>query len=118
MAVAIIVFVGGYAVGQYLAVGKAVSVVFDISIPAAVIISGIVILAYSAKGGLESSIPTQFFQALIMLITTLGMLSVAIWLGGGPSELMDSLRSTHPELLSFKVGQSWWLYWSFKQYSR
>ena len=109
LAVAIIVFVGGYAVGQYLAVGKAVSVVFDISIPAAVIISGIVILAYSAKGGLESSIPTQFFQALIMLITTLGMLSVAIWLGGGPSELMDSLRSTHPELLSFKVGQSWWL---------
>lgn len=109
LAVVIIVLVGGYAVGQYLAVGKAVSVVFDISIPAAVIISGVVILAYSAKGGLESSIPTQFFQALIMLITTLGMLSVAIWLGGGPSELMDSLRSTHPELLSFKVGQSWWL---------
>ena len=109
LAVVIIILVGGYAVGQYLAVGKAVSVVFDISIPAAIIISGIVILAYSAKGGLESSIPTQFFQALIMLITTLGMLSVAIWLGGGPSELMDSLRSTHPELLSFKVGQSWWL---------
>ena len=109
LAVVIIVLVGGYAVGQYLAVGKAVSVVFDISIPAAIIISGVVILAYSAKGGLESSIPTQFFQALIMLITTLGMLSVAIWLGGGPSELMDTLRSTHPELLSFKVGQSWWL---------
>ena len=109
LAVAIIVLVGGYAVGQYLAVGKAVSVVFDVSMPAAIIISGVVILAYSAKGGLESSIPTQFFQALVMLITTLGMLSVATWLGGGPAQLLDTLQSTHPELLSFKVGQSWWL---------
>ena len=109
LAIAIIILVGGYAVGQYLAVGKAVSVVFDISMPAAVILSGVVILAYSAKGGLESSIPTQFFQALIMLTTTLGMLSVATWLGGGPAQLMDALQSTHPELLSFKVGESWWL---------
>ena len=109
LAVAIIVLVGGYAVGQYLAIGKAVSVVFDISIPAAVIVSGVVILAYSAKGGLESSIPTQFFQALVMLMTTIGMLSVATWLGGGPSGLISTLQSTHPELLSFKVGHSWWL---------
>ena len=109
LAVAIIVLVGGYAVGQYLAIGKAVSVVFDISIPAAVIVSGIVILAYSAKGGLESSIPTQFFQALVMLITTLGMLSTAIYLGGGPTELINTLQSTHPELLSLKVRESWWL---------
>ena len=108
LAVAIIVLVGGYAVGQYLAVGKAVSVVFDISMPAAIIVSGVVILAYSAKGGLESSIPTQFFQALIMLITTLGMLSIAIWHGGGPAQLIDTLQSTQPALLSFKVDQSWW----------
>ncbi len=109
LAVAIIVLVGGYAVGQYLAVGKAVSVVFDVSTPAAIIISGVVILAYSAKGGLESSIPTQFFQALVMLMTTIGMLSVATWFGGGPAQLLETLQSTHPELLSFKVGQSWWL---------
>lgn len=109
LAVAIIVLVGGYAVGQYLAVGKAVSVVFDISMPAAIVVSGAIILAYSAKGGLESSIPTQFFQALVMLFTTLGMLSIAISLGGGPAQLIDTLRSTHPELLSFKVKQSWWL---------
>lgn len=109
LAIAIIIFVGGYAVGQYLAIGKAVSVVFDISIPAAVIVSGVVILAYSAKGGLESSIPTQFFQALVMLMTTLGMLSMAIYLGGGPTELIITLQSTHPELLSFKVRESWWL---------
>ena len=109
LAVAIIVLVGGYAVGQYLAVGKAVSVVFDVSMPAAIIISGVVILAYSAKGGLESSIPTQFFQALVMLMTTLGMLSTAIYLGGGPSELINTLQSTQPELLSFKVRESWWL---------
>lgn len=109
LALAIIVLVGGYAVGQYLAIGKAVSVAFDISMPVAIIISGAIILAYSAKGGLESSIPTQFFQALIMLVTTVGMLTVAIYLGGGPSQLIHTLQTTHSELLTFKVEQSWLL---------
>ncbi len=109
LATAIIVFVGSYAVGQYLAVGKAVSVVFDISIPAAILVSGAVILCYSAKGGLESSIPTQFFQALIMLLTTVGMLSMAIYLGGGPTQLLATLQSADPQLFSLKVEQSGWV---------
>jgi len=76
LALICIVFLGLYAVGQFLAAGKAVTVAFEFSMTHAIIASGIVIAAYSAKGGLESSIPTQFLQALIMLFTTVGLLDL------------------------------------------
>ncbi len=107
LAIVSIVFVGLYAVGQFLAAGKAVHAVFDISMAPAIILTAIVILAYSAKGGLHSSIPTQFVQALLMLLTTTGMFVFALVLGGGPDEIINQLRVIDPDLLAFDGGRGY-----------
>ena len=109
LAIAIIAFVGLFAVGQFLAVGKAINAVFDLSMTSAIIVSGLIILAYSAKGGLESSIPTQFFQALVMLMATTGMFVLAIILGDGPVQIIKSIQSVDPDLLSIDGGQGLWV---------
>ena len=108
LAVAIIVFVGLYAVGQFLAAGKAINAVFNIPMTFAIVMSGLIILAYSAKGGLEASIPTQSFQALVMLFTTIGMLSYAIVHYGNPQQIIESLNSTDPGLLSIDGEEGYW----------
>lgn len=109
LALICVVFVGLYAVGQFLAAGKAVNAVFDISLAPAIILSGVVILAYSAKGGLQSSIPTQFVQALIMLFTTIGMFALALWIGGGPLQIISEVRELDPNLLAFDGGRGYLL---------
>jgi sodium/proline symporter len=63
-----------------------------------------VILAYAVKGGLQSSIPTQFVQALIMLFTTIGMFILAVYIGGGPIQIAADLNSLDPDLLSLDGG--------------
>ena len=108
LAVAIIVFVGLYAVGQFLAAGKAINAVFNIPMTFAIVMSGLIILAYSAKGGLEASIPTQSFQALVMLFTTIGMLLYAIVHYGNPQQIIESLNSTDPGLLSIDGEEGYW----------
>ncbi len=109
LALICIVFLGLYAVGQFLAAGKAVTVAFDFSMTHAIIASGIVIAAYSAKGGLESSIPTQFLQALIMLFTTVGLLLIALYEGQGPAHILHAIQALDPKLLSLSGGKEYLL---------
>lgn len=100
-----IVFVGLFATGQFLAAGKAVNAVFDLSLVPAVFLTTLFIAACSAKGGLESSIPTQFVQALIMLVTTLGMFVLSLVISGGPGSLINELNSIDPNLLTLNAGE-------------
>lgn len=100
-----IIFVGLFATGQFLAAGKAVNAVFDLSLVPAVLLTAVFIAACSAKGGLESSIPTQFVQALIMLATTLGMFVLSLVISGGPGPLINDLNALDPNLLTFNAGQ-------------
>ena len=113
LAVISIVFVGLYAVGQFLAAGKAVNAVFDISLTPAIFISGAIILAYCAKGGLQSSIPTQFVQAIIMLFTTIGMFILALVVGGGPMQIIGELQALDASLLAFDAGRGYLLMFIF-----
>ena len=105
LALASIVFVGLFAVSQFLAAGKAINAAFDIPMAPSIIVSCAVILIYSAKGGLESSIPTQFFQAIIMFITTIGILVFTITIGDGPIETIRAIESIDPNLLSLHGGK-------------
>jgi len=68
-----------------------------------------VIAAYSAKGGLESSIPTQFLQALIMLFTTVGLLLIALYAGRGPANVYHAISELNPTLLSISGGKAYLL---------
>jgi sodium/proline symporter len=103
-ALIIIVFLGLYAIGQFLAAGKAINAVFNLDIAYTILLSAVIIAAYSAKGGLMASIPTQVVQALIMLFTTIGLFLLALYLGGGPGQLIENIRQINPQLLSLDNG--------------
>jgi sodium/proline symporter len=113
LALICVIFLGLYAIGQFLAAGKAVTAVFDFSMTKAIIASGIIIAAYSAKGGLESSIPTQFLQALIMLFTTVGLLLIALYTGQGPMHILEAIQALDPDLLSLSGGKEYLLLTAF-----
>jgi sodium/proline symporter len=107
MAMVCIVFIGLYAVAQFLAVGKAVSAFFDIPLTLTVIATAVFIVLTSAKGGLESSIPTQFVQAIIMLMTTIGMFTFSLIIAGGPVQVVSDLNALSPDILMLNSQGIW-----------
>lgn len=83
-------FVGG----QIIAGGKLLQVTLEINLTFAVVLSGTVILAYTALGGLKAVIYTDVFQMLILLV---GIVFLAVPIGlyqvGGWSGLVEHFGS-------------------------
>lgn len=76
-------FVGG----QIIAGGKLLQVTLDMDLTFAVVLSGAIILAYTAMGGLKAVIYTDVFQMLVLLVgiifiaVPIGMYQVGGWQG-------------------------------------
>jgi len=76
-------FVGG----QIIAGGKLLQVTLEMNLTAAVILSGSIILAYTAMGGLKAVIYTDVFQMFVLLIgivfiaVPIGLIEVGGWAG-------------------------------------
>ncbi len=74
-------FVGG----QIIAGGKLLQVTLDLNLTFAVVLSGTIILAYTAMGGLKAVIYTDVFQMIILMIgivfiaVPIGMMKVGGW---------------------------------------
>lgn len=83
-------FVGG----QIIAGGKLLQVTMDISLAWAVAVSGAVILAYTAMGGLKAVIYTDVFQMFVLMI---GIVFIAVPIGmyqvGGWSAMVEHFES-------------------------
>ena len=107
----IVVFVGLYAAGQLLAAGKTVNALFDIPLHWGIAAAGAVILVFCARGGLRASIWTNALQAVLMLLTTVGMLIAGVIACDGPGAALDGLLNNHPELLDplSATGNAWLL---------
>ena len=90
-------FVGG----QIIAGGKLLQVTLSLDLTLAIIVSGLVIVGYTAMGGLKAVIYTDVFQmgvlfvGIILLLVPLGLMAV-----GGPSALIDHF-SQDPATASF-----------------
>lgn len=67
-------FVGG----QIIAGGKLLQVTLDMNLTVAVVLSGAIILAYTAMGGLKAVIYTDVFQMFVLMI---GILLIAVPIG-------------------------------------
>lgn len=74
-------------VTQMTAIGEILQITFDWSLPAAIILGGSVIIAYTVAGGMWSVTITDFLQFVIMtagvffLLLPLGLLEVGGWQG-------------------------------------
>lgn len=105
-AITTIGFVSFFCAAQLLAAGKTVGIIFNVDINIGIIISGVVIVLYCFRGGLSASIWVNFIQAIMMLVTTLGMLALVTYHEGGMGEIVTGLRAVDPALLTFSGSYS------------
>lgn len=109
-AVCIVIFVGQYASAQLLAAGKTLNALFEIPRSAGILVSAIIIVAYCARGGLRASIWTNAMQAVVMVLTSVGVLAAIVMDCGGPANAIAGLAAGHPQLLDpFLVNRNWLL---------
>lgn len=89
-------FVGG----QIIAGAKLIQVTVGLSLTLAVVVSGAIVLAYTALGGLKAVIYTDVFQMIVLLV---GVIFIAVPLGlyqvGGWSGIVDHF-SANPDTVS------------------
>ncbi len=78
-----ILFLGTYAAAQISAGGKAMQVMLDWTPEAGAIISAILILAYSAVGGIRASLWTDAAQSIVMVLAMTLLVGVTVSELGG-----------------------------------
>lgn len=96
----------GWVAGQFVALGLAFEVLSHGAIPldAGIALGGVIVIAYTAAGGMWSVAITDFFQAIVIIA---GLAYVAFVLGGlagGPASVMAEAASN--ERLRFLPGAS------------
>lgn len=95
-----LVFLTVYAAAQLKAGSKATSSLLDWSAEMGIIISALIILAYSFVGGLRASIWTDVAQSIVMIGGMLLLLWVGIEHFGGLSATLTQLHQVSPEYMN------------------
>lgn len=98
--VIILVMVGAYVTAQMVASGKALSSFIAIDYGPAVIVGGVVIIAYTLVGGFKAVAYTDVVQGVLMLAGLIVVPLVAINAAGGFEGLATSLAAIDPNLLN------------------
>jgi Na+/proline symporter len=100
-ALAIVVGTIGYLGSQALALGILIDSMFDLngllgewSLPLAMAGGMLVVLAYSAAGGMVAGVYTDLLQGGLMILTALFVFGYALQAGGGPGAILSSIASS------------------------
>lgn len=99
-AVIIIIFFIPYTASGFAACGKLFSSLFGVNYMTAMIISAIVIVAYTAAGGFLAASTTDFIQSIIMTIAIIVVLIFGVVSAGGMGAVIDNAKEL-PGYLSF-----------------
>ena len=99
-AVLIIIFFVPYTASGFAACGKLFHSLFGINYMTAMIISAIVIVAYTTAGGFLAASTTDFVQGIIMTIAIVFVLVFSTISAGGVGAVIDNVRNL-PGYLSF-----------------
>ena len=92
-AVAIIVFFIPYTASGFAACGKLFSSLFGVNYHTAMIISAIVIVAYTATGGFSAASTTDLIQSIVMTIALFVVVFFGINVAGGLDTVMENARA-------------------------
>jgi len=82
-AIAIIVFFVPYTASGFSACGKLFMNLFDVKYEVAMVISAIIIIAYTTTGGFLAASRTDFVQSIVMTIALLAVLGYGTYHAGG-----------------------------------
>lgn len=96
-AVFIVIFFIPYTASGFAACGKLFSTLFDISYLTAMIISAVVIVAYTALGGFLAASTTDFIQSIVMSLALLIVILFGINIAGG----VDAVIANGKELAGY-----------------
>ena len=83
MGILVCTFLGAYTAGQFIASGKILGVYFNLNLSTAILITSGIILPYILRGGLLSSVWTDFGQALLTTILVVLLLGYGFYINGG-----------------------------------
>ncbi len=95
----ILIFMVGYVSSQFVGGGKAFAASFGLSPAAGVLITALIVLAYTTLGGFLAVSLSDTLQACIMIVALIVVPVVAIADGGGLLAVVGELRGFDPTLI-------------------
>ncbi|MGD8868067.1 MAG: sodium/proline symporter [Gemmatimonadales bacterium] len=95
----ILIFMVGYVSAQFVGGGKAFAASFGISPNAGVLLTALIVLAYTALGGFLAVSLSDTLQAIIMIAALVVVPVIAIVDGGGLGAIVNQLRTFDPSLI-------------------
>lgn len=98
-ALIIIIFFVPYTASGFAACGKLFNSLFGVNYMTAMIISAVVIIAYTTLGGFLAASTSDFIQSIIMSIALIIVVIFGVWSVGGVSEVIDAAQKI-PSFLS------------------
>ena len=104
-AVIIIVFFIPYTASGFAACGKLFSSLFGIDYVTAMIVSAVIILAYTTMGGFLAASTTDFIQSIIMSIALIVVIIFGISSAGGLDTVIDNAKAL-PGYLSLSLSHN------------
>ena len=96
----IVLFLGIYSAAQLKAGSKATAELLHWHPSAGIIVGAVIVLFYSAAGGIRASIWTDAAQAIVMLGGMLLLMITGIQYVGGPGVLIEKFAAIDPHYLS------------------
>jgi SSS family solute:Na+ symporter len=88
-----LVFMVSYVSAQFVAGGKAFSSSFGLTQTNGIIITAVIIMAYTVVGGFLAVSLTDMFQAIFMIFALVVLPFIAIWESGGLPEVLSQLSN-------------------------
>lgn len=95
----VVAFIGAMTV-QFVGGARLLETAVGIPYGIGLLIFGIGTVIYTAFGGFRASILNDAFQGLVMIVGAILLLVAIIYAGGGISQMMDSLSTIDPQLLT------------------
>lgn len=92
-AVIILIFFIPYTASGFAACGKLFNSLFGIDYHVAMIISAVVIIAYTSVGGFLAASTTDLIQSIVMTIALFILLGFGVYTAGGIDAVMDNAKS-------------------------
>ena len=89
-AIVIVIFFIPYTASGFAACGKLFSTLFGVDYVAAMVISAIVIVAYTTLGGFLAASTTDFMQSIIMSVALIIVLIFGVQMAGGVGAVIDN----------------------------
>ena len=91
-AIFIVIFFVPYTASGFAACGKLFAGAFGWDYTWCMIISAIVIVAYTSMGGFSAASTTDFVQSIIMTVALIGVLWFGVWSAGGMENVIENAK--------------------------